>query len=67
MLIGTLLTPPGASRKDRRDLDDRTKEKLLSLLSEEQKAKLPEDKPDPRDRGGMDFGFTIDPADEDEE
>jgi len=59
--------PVGESRKARRDLDDRTKEKLLSLLSEDQKAKLPEDKPDPRDRGGMDFGFSIDPPEEDDE
>lgn len=57
----------GEARKARRELDDRTKDKLLSLLKEDQKAKLPEDKPDPKDKGGMDFGFSIDPPEDDDE
>ena len=56
----------GDARKARRELDGRVKDKLMTLLNEEQKKRLPEDKPDPKDnRMGMDF-FNVDPPEQDD-
>jgi hypothetical protein len=54
------------ARAARKELDDRTKERLLAVLKEDQKSRLPEDKPDRRDNG-MNFGFDIDPPEVDDE
>lgn len=59
--------PVADARKARRELDTRTKDKLLALLKEDQKTRLPEDKPDPRENRMMDFGFDLDPPDKDED
>jgi hypothetical protein len=55
------------ARQARRDLDDKTGERLRSILREDQRNKLPADKPDPNEKQGMDFGFFEMPEpDEDE-
>lgn len=56
----------GDARKARKELDDRTKDKLFTILKENQKKRLPEDKPDPKDKPGFDM-FNFDPPDPDEE
>jgi hypothetical protein len=54
----------GQARNARKEIDDRAKDKLLAVLKEDQKKRLPEDKPDPKDKGGMDF-FNFDPPEQD--
>ncbi len=56
----------GDARKARKELDQRTKDKLLTILKEDQKSRLPEDKPDPKDKQGFDF-MPIDPPEPDDE
>jgi len=59
--------PVADARKSRRELDERMKERLLAFLTEDQKARLPEDKPDPRENRMMDFGFDFDVPEQDED
>ncbi len=56
----------GDARKARKELDSKTKEKLLAILKEEQKSRLSEDKPDPKEKPGFDF-MPFEPAEPDEE
>lgn len=56
----------GDARKARKELDTRTKEKLLAVLKEDQKSRLSEDKPDPKEKQGFDF-MPFEPAEPDEE
>jgi len=54
------------AREARKELDKKTAERLHSILTADQKSRLPEDKPDPKD-GNMNFGFDIDPPEPDED
>lgn len=56
----------GDARKARKELDQRTKERLLTVLKEDQQKRLPEDKPDPKEKPGFDF-MNFDPPEPDED
>jgi hypothetical protein len=57
----------GQARKARKDLDERTKEKLLATLKEDQKKRLPEDKPEAKDNNPMAGFMNIDPPEAEDE
>ncbi len=56
----------GESRKSRKELDTRAKDKLGTILKEDQKKRLPEDKPDAKEdmMGGF---FDMEPPEQDED
>jgi hypothetical protein len=55
----------GDARKARKELDERTKDRLVTLLREDQQKRLPEDKADPKEGFGMDM-FNIEPPEQDD-
>jgi hypothetical protein len=57
----------GEARKARKDLDSQIKDRLLGMLRPEQKDRLPEDKPDPKDSNPMNWGFDIEPPEPDDD